>query len=506
MRPLSSGLHLRALHLLLAFCTPVTSQCPNGDQTCRVLASRLPDQVTFPGDEGYDASLSSYAYLQQQTQSPSCVVKPTSAAEVAFILDVLRESPSTTFAVRSGGHATNRGFSNIDGGVTIDLGSLNKVDVHDDGVTVSVGTGATWGHVYPVLDAHNRSLNGGRASDVGVGGFLSGGGIGFFSLEHGFGCDAVVNMEVVLSSGDVINANATSHRKLFKALKGGQNNLGIVTRWDLTTVHVPEGRIWGGTLVYPTTTTDEQLEAFTNWKTGADFDPRASAEQSHVYIGSMDQFLVATSLHYTAPVEFPESLRNFTAIQPQWDSTLRIAPVAEFAAEVQAQSTPNQYSIFATTTIKISPTILKTVHALWQDSVRHLSSGATVTSSMTLQSLPAPPPADEPYRENSFGFDPSSTPQKDDVLVLISNFWDDPSVGVGTRVREAARRFIASVDSAAEAEGLAKEFKYMNYAGAGFQSPLESTGQLGFLRRVARCYDGVGMFQRQAVGGWKFDV
>lgn len=149
-------------------------------------------------------------------------------------------------------------------------------------------------------------------------------------------------MQLVLSGGQVINANATSHRRLFKALKGGQNNFGIVTRWDIATVPVSQGKIWGGTVVYPSSTTDDQLRAFTHWKTAANFDPRSSVEQSHVYIGSLNQFLVATALHYTEPVEFPENLRNFTDIQPQLDSTLRIASVGEFAEEVQSQSTPGQ--------------------------------------------------------------------------------------------------------------------------------------------------------------------
>lgn len=191
MRLLLPLLHLPAFHLLLGFCAPTaaeTSQGCRGDRhnhahTCRALASVLPDRVSFPGDEAYHASVSSYAFVQQQTQKPSCVVRPSTAAEVASALDVLRESPTTPFAVRSGGHATNRGFSNTDGGVAVDLRAFNSVDLLDDGVTVSVGTGATWGDVYPVLDAHSRSLNGARASDVGVGGFLSGGNTFAYSMH-----------------------------------------------------------------------------------------------------------------------------------------------------------------------------------------------------------------------------------------------------------------------------------------------------------------------------------
>ncbi|KAI1262133.1 hypothetical protein F5Y18DRAFT_430367 [Xylariaceae sp. FL1019] len=77
----------------------------------------------------------------------------------------------------------------------MDITLLNDVRYNGEERTVSIGTGAYWGDVYPVLYSLNRSLNGGRASGVGAGGFLSGGGIGFFALEYGFACDAVVNME-----------------------------------------------------------------------------------------------------------------------------------------------------------------------------------------------------------------------------------------------------------------------------------------------------------------------
>lgn len=141
---------------------------------CDFIETRLPNKVFFPGEAAYNSSLVSYAYVQQQVQNPGCIIKPSSAADVSAVLKILSKS-SAKFALRSGGHATNPGFSNIDGGVTLDLTSLNEVTILEDGVIASVGTGASWADVYPVLDAHSRSANGGRADGVGVGGFLSGG-------------------------------------------------------------------------------------------------------------------------------------------------------------------------------------------------------------------------------------------------------------------------------------------------------------------------------------------
>jgi hypothetical protein len=44
--------------------------------------------------------------------------------------------------------------------------------------------------------------------------------------SRGFGCDSVINYEVVLVNGTVINANKDEHPDLWKALKGGGANFG----------------------------------------------------------------------------------------------------------------------------------------------------------------------------------------------------------------------------------------------------------------------------------------
>jgi hypothetical protein len=118
---------------------------------------------------------------------------------------------------------------------------------------------------------------------------------------------------------------------------------------------------------------------------------------------------------------------------------------------------------------------------------------------MTLQSIPAPP--SDPTRANSLGFDHTSKPQEDLVLLLITNFWDDPDVGV--KVQNGTRIFIDNIKQIAEDEGVAQDFVYENYAASGFQKPLESTGNLGFFKKVASKYDPGQMFQKQVPGGWK---
>lgn len=57
----------------------------------------------------------------------------------------------------------------------------------------------------------------------------------------------MVNYEVVLADGSIVNANKRENPRLFKALKGGGNNFGIVTRFDMTAF--PAGDLYGGIII-----------------------------------------------------------------------------------------------------------------------------------------------------------------------------------------------------------------------------------------------------------------
>jgi hypothetical protein len=64
-----------------------------------------------------------------------------------------------------------------------------------------------------------------------VAGLSLGGGIGWFSRKHGLTCDNFVSLQVVLASGEVVEASETSHTDQFWAHKGGGGTFGIVTRF-----------------------------------------------------------------------------------------------------------------------------------------------------------------------------------------------------------------------------------------------------------------------------------
>lgn len=186
-------------------------------------------------DVAYELEIQSW-WNEKSRLRPYCLVLPQSTEEVSRALAVLVEVGDSAgdwnIAVRSGGHGLP-GFSNIEAGVTIDFSKMNESSYDAETNLASIQPGGRWKKTYADLDALNVTVAGGRDGGVGVGGFLLGGGISFFSGRKGFGCDSIVNYEVVLADGSVVNANNEENADLWRALKGGMNNFGIVTRFDM---------------------------------------------------------------------------------------------------------------------------------------------------------------------------------------------------------------------------------------------------------------------------------
>ena len=79
-------------------------------EACLSLSQTLPQQVSFPQSQGYEGSLSSYAYIGTRLR-PACIVSPRTTRDVVAIIQTLGVFESVPFAVRSGGHNTNIGCS-----------------------------------------------------------------------------------------------------------------------------------------------------------------------------------------------------------------------------------------------------------------------------------------------------------------------------------------------------------------------------------------------------------
>ena len=164
------------------------------------------------------------------------------------------------FQVKSGGHASNPGFSSTKG-IHIYTGKFSQVTYDAISGTVVIGTGLSWDAVYQRLQDHRVMVLGGRANGVSaaihsvglfstlslsrnrsawvasylaeVGSWRSSAalhanrfptGYSFKSNQYGLAIDTIVGFNLVLPNGTVARVTNSTHPDLFFGLKGGYNN------------------------------------------------------------------------------------------------------------------------------------------------------------------------------------------------------------------------------------------------------------------------------------------
>jgi hypothetical protein len=322
-------------------CKPPLAPCFSSNLIqCTVLTlSSVSKRVTFPGQSAYDASVGSY-FDGKSRLAPNCIVQPESAEEVSAAVKVLTTVSilkPCQFAVRSGGHTPIPGSNNIGDGVTIDLLYMNSTTYNPSNKVASILPAARWGSVYQTLEPLGRMVAGGRGSTVGVGGFLLGGGISHHAPRVGLSCDNVVNFQVILSDGRIVNSNKDTNPDLFTALKGGSSNFGIVTRYDMETFE--NENLWGGIVSWPASTVNQHFKALVNFGMNPRRDPMAALIVFQGYSTASPTDVVRAAFDYTKPVSRPDAYTEFFAVAKNISDTTKIQPMSAVAAEFGSDTT-----------------------------------------------------------------------------------------------------------------------------------------------------------------------
>ncbi|MET8160686.1 LLM class flavin-dependent oxidoreductase [Sphaerisporangium sp. NPDC005289] len=283
------------------------------------LPASLSESAVEPGDRDYWRVRSSYVW----PGSPGLVLRPATAGQVAEALEFAQRQRAP-LSVRSGGHGIS-GRSTNDGGIVVDIGAMNGVEVLDRARRlVRVGAGARWGEVAQVLQPHGLAISSGDYGDVGVGGLATAGGQGFLGRSYGLTIDHVVGAEVVLADGRVVRADAEHHPDLFWALRGAGGNMGVVTSLDIEAAEV--GEVVFAALVHDASDTAGFLEGFGRL---VEDSPRALTAFLSVFPTGRGEPIVAQSLLVWAGDDTDAAV---SAIEP----FLGLGPVLQ----QQAQLTP----------------------------------------------------------------------------------------------------------------------------------------------------------------------
>jgi FAD/FMN-containing dehydrogenase len=216
----------------------------------------LSDLAVEPGDPRFASVASTYL----RGGAPGLVLQPRTAAEVADALAFARRHRHLPLGVRSGGHGIS-GRSTNTGGLVIDVGALNAIEILDpERRLVRIGPGATWKQVAAALDPYGWALGSGDYGGVGVGGLATAGGIGLLSRAHGLTIDHLRVVEVVLADGRLVRATPEEHPDLFWAMRGAGANFGVVTALEFEVDEI--GDVGYAELVLVTDDIEDTLRRF----------------------------------------------------------------------------------------------------------------------------------------------------------------------------------------------------------------------------------------------------
>ncbi|KAH7039552.1 uncharacterized protein B0I36DRAFT_390092 [Microdochium trichocladiopsis] len=510
------------------------------------LAAALPGgRVVLPQDqpEAFTTAIDGHFSLQNRDMQfePACVVQPRDVDELSIAVrhlareHTLRRNSNNSsiaghglFAVRCTGANPAQGVAGARDGVLLDLSRLSTLALSADQTELRVGGGCTWEAVYHFLDPQGLTVVGGRSTPVGVGGSTLGGGISYFSGHRGLMCSNVVRYTVVLADGRVVVASEAENADLWRALKGGLNNFGVVAEFSLRVC--PGGPVWLSATVTPAfLQSDSVLRAYHDdaiqAATPGGFDPNvATPILSLAHMPALGMSLWVTQLFYTVlPSSSSSSPSPSTSDGPRrigdktWPAYWRSSPLgrriwgirtargtfshADAVRQNGLMSPAGLRQAYCVTGFRMDLPTLRAAVAVFDKHKTRLSALKATDTAFCIVFQTLNPRWVNKGDPNSLGLE-GDTIKDPVVIVLFCCSWVDVQHdGIVKRVMQDC---VDETEAASRQLGSEHRYRFANYA-SEWQRPLGGYGEenLRFLREVSKQYDPEGLFQTGCLGGYK---
>ncbi|KAL8746678.1 MAG: hypothetical protein Q9190_001332 [Brigantiaea leucoxantha] len=383
--------------------------------------------------------------------------------------------------------------ANINNGILIDLSRFNHVHYDATKSLVTVGSGSRWEDLYSAIDPYNVTVVGGRVLDVGVGGLTLGCGLSYLSDLSGLVCDNVIGFDVVLANGTSVHANVTSHKDLFRALKGGSNNFGIVTQFKLSTFSI--GQIWGGIKSYSLEQLPALFAAMFEYQSNPNKDPYANlmfqAFTTNATVGGV------LNMVYLKPEILPPAFAPFYSIPTTGDTT-KIQTLTQMISGQRVPAIP-RWDWFAIS-LKPSATLYQKIASIITTAPELKTLESITAGSLALGLQPISSSLIQ--AGNAMGGNALGLQNVNQTWFVLDVGWWHPSDD--DVVHNATRAIHDRIRQEAKSEGKLLEYIFMNDASYD-QDVIKHYGAKNVkqLREVQRKYDPKRVFQNLVSGGFK---
>lgn len=163
---------------------------------------------------------------------PLAIVEATCENDIVQAVK-LASSNDARVSVRSGGHSW-AAWSVRDDAVLIDLGNYHHLSLNESSGILEASPSTTGKVLNAYLVERGYMFPGGHCPDVGIGGFLLQGGMGWNCKNWGWACEKVRALDVVIATGELVHCNAEQNSELYWMARGsGPGFPGVVTKFYL---------------------------------------------------------------------------------------------------------------------------------------------------------------------------------------------------------------------------------------------------------------------------------
>ncbi|KAF8531795.1 hypothetical protein BDD12DRAFT_869315 [Trichophaea hybrida] len=472
--------------------------------SCKLLAETYPNSTHLPHHPSYLA-LNIY-WANNTFHRPHCIFTPPTSSSAAYGLHALAKH-NTPFAIRSGGHSMNPGFSSTSSGVLVSLKHLDQISHDIPAGTVTIGAGNTWGRVYRHLSPFGLTVAGGRGSSVGVGGYSLGGGFSFFLHERGLSCDEIVAYTVATAKGEVLTVTEDGeHGELWRSLKGSGAPFVVVLSFTYKLIKLEDasGIVWGGSITSSEASVTLVLNSVAEFAAGEGVQDTKTHVLT-VVIHMLDAAQTSITTMITNYVFYPSPLSSTpVALHPLVDahnthllhSTVGNRSIESITDEIVAQGSGYRQFMVQWTVLNPTPEVVQEMEKITKEVAEIVFTVPEFVIVLTL--VPIGLSAVSAGKRNILGLEEGRRYLSVSWNLMLGKEEDDEVVYSAIRSgKQKAEVYLKSNNHWAE-------WTYMNYAWAE-QDPIGSYGgeNMELLRRVAGGYDPDGVWEKLVKGGFK---
>jgi len=260
-----------------------------------------------------------------KVRAPDAVVRCRSTEEVAAAVRFAAEHGLKVSPRGSGHHYEAAALR--DGGLLLDLGGLDSIEIDAQERTARVGAGVVGGPLSERLEEQHLAFPVGHCVDVGLSGYILAGGFGWNAGEWGPACANVSAIEMVTAAGEIVLASEDSHPELFWAARGaGAGFFAAITAYHLRLQPLPRA-----TFAWRAQFSVNDAPALADWLTAATDAAHPTAEVGCFLLNHWDTREPAVILRVSTCADSEEEAREKVA--SFYSPPPSIKPLTETKAE-----------------------------------------------------------------------------------------------------------------------------------------------------------------------------